>query len=436
MKTLIFLLLSYPAVGLAQDIITCAGTNGTGYTGDGGPAVHAQLNMPYATAFDHAGNLLISDTWHYVVRKVDATGKISTIAGNGTSGYSGDGGAATSAQFSLISSIACDTNGNIYIADDWNNRIRMIGQDGVVVTIAGTGTGGFSGDNGPATAAQVNHPWGVGVDAAGNVYIADTWNLRVRMVDKRGIITTVAGNGTSGHAGDGGAPLDAQFADPSGLAFDQGNNIYVSDDYNHTIRKIAEGIITLVAGNNTNGDAGYGGPATAASLTQPYGMACDAAGILYFADFGTNRVCKVDASGNLIKVAGSGDGGFSGDYGPPLAAELYHPIGVAFSPQGNLYIADDWNSRVREITLGAATAVTPTPKLINSIEAFPNPVTDRLLINAQQNLGKVTIVNLLGQTVFSREFRAPKAEIDCRAFLPGTYIVSADDYMTIKIVKE
>ncbi len=275
---------------------------------------------------------------------------ISTIAGNGTAGYSGDGGPAASAELNSPSGVAVDFSGNIYIADYKNNRIRRVDASGVISTVAGKGTAGYSGDGGPASSAELSTPSGVAVDTSGNIYIADSSNNCVRKVDASGVISTVAGNGTAGYSGDGGPAVSAELSSPSGVAVDTSGNIYIADDKNNCIRKVdASGVISTVAGNGTGGYSGDGGPASSAELSSPFGVAVDASGNIYIADDKNNRIRKVDASGVISTVAGNGTGGYSGDGGPATSAQLNSPSGLAVDSSGNIYIADTTNYRVREV---------------------------------------------------------------------------------------
>ena len=284
-------------------------------------------------------------------QSADAAGVISTVAGSGTLGFGGDGGPATAAQLALPSGVALDGAGNLYIADWANHRIRKVDAAGVISTVAGDGTRGYGGDGGPAVAAQLRYPEGVAVDGSGNLYIADSSNHRIRKVDAAGVITTVAGDGTEGFGGDGGPAVAAQLDFPQGVALDGAGNLYIADTYNHRIRKVdAAGVISTVAGDGTEGYGGDGVPAVAALLNRPGGVAVDGSGNLYIADSGNDRIRKVDAAGVITTVAGDGTEGFGGDGGPAVAAQLDHPTGVALDDAGNLYIADYDNHRIRRLT--------------------------------------------------------------------------------------
>ena len=343
-------------------INTVAGTGERRYGGDGGPATSAQLGRPQGVAVDSSGNLYIAANYNRRVRRVDAAGVINTVAGTGQWGHSGDGGPATSAQLRSPHGVAVDGLGNLYIADTYSSCVRRVDTAGVITTVAGTGEWGYSGDGGPATNAQLQRPRGVAVDGLGNLYIADSDNHCVRRVDTAGVITTVAGTGERGYSGDGGPPTSAQLRSPQGVAVDGLGNLYVADYLNHRVRRVdAAGVITTVAGTDERGYSGDGGPATSAQLGAPRGVAVDGSGNLYIADYGNGRVRKVDAAGVITTVAGTGQRGYSGDGGPAASAQLGLLRGVAVDGSGNLYIADARNHRVRKVdATGAINTVAGT----------------------------------------------------------------------------
>ncbi len=261
------------------DISTLAGDGNGATTGDGGVSTSAQLNSPVGVGIDSSGNVYITEYSGNVVRKVDSSGNISTIAGTGTAGFSGDGGLATSAQVSSPYDVMADGAGNIYIADSGNHTIRKIDNSGTISTIAGTGVGGFSGDGGLATSAQLNNPSGVGMDTSGNIYVADQNNQRIRKIDLSGNISTVAGNGTAGFSGDGGLATAAQLRNPYALKVNGTGEIFIADADNNRVRKVdASGNISTVAGNGTTGLSGDGAAATSAQLYSPSGIELGAGG--------------------------------------------------------------------------------------------------------------------------------------------------------------
>jgi uncharacterized protein (TIGR03437 family) len=339
-------------------IVTAAGNGASGSSGDGGAATAAQLWLPIGVAVDAAGNIYFTDSANHRVRKVTPAGVITAFAGSGALGSSGDGGPATAASMNRPLGIAVDAAGNVYIADTGNSRIRKVTPAGVITTVAGDGRNDFGGDGGPATEAKLSWPYGVALDAAGNLYIADTFNARVRKVDARtGVITTIAGAGQLGSTGDGGAATAARFFNPSGVAVDAAGNVYIADIGDQRIRRVnaADGKISAVVGDGLPGYNGDNIPAAGAQLNAPVFIALDAAGDLYIADQGNHRIRKVTMStGRITTVAGIGSPGSFGDGGAPTGAQLFFPTGVAPDRSGNLYIADASNHRLRQ-TLPASS---------------------------------------------------------------------------------
>ena len=341
---------TFPILANAQIISTIAG-NGTGsYSGDGGAATAAGINYPTHTAMDASGNLYFGDFDNYRIRKMNSAGTISTYAGNGTYGSGGDGGQATASSNTGPAGIALDAAGNLYFADYHNARIRKVATSGIITTIAGTGTAGFSGDGGPATAATINTPWGVTTDATGNIYFCDRYNHRIRKINSAGIITTIAGTGIVSFSGDGGPATAATLHEPVDLVFDQYGNLFFSDFLNNRIRKISTaGVISTIAGNGVAGYSGDGVAATASELNNPVGVGVDPSGNVYVGDYFNNRVRKINPSGIISTIAGTGVAGYSGDGGQATAAQLNTPYGVAVCGTGNIYICDAFNYRIRMI---------------------------------------------------------------------------------------
>jgi uncharacterized protein (TIGR03437 family) len=364
-----------PVVGFGQvpkfTISTVAGIGASGFTGDGGPATAGNLAFPAGITFDSSGNLYIGDTANSRVRKVDTNGVITTFAGTGDFGDFGDTGVATKAGLNRPYALTFDKAGNLYIADTYNDAIRKVAaSSGIMSTVAGT-MQGFGGDGGGATGALLDTPTALVFDAAGNLYIADTNNHRVRKVGKDGNITTFAGNGLAAGFGDGGPATSASLNSPEGLAIDNSGNIYVADTASHRVRKITpDGTITTVAGNGSGGFQGDGGPATAASLYYPKGIAVDPlSGNLYIADWLNSRIRVVTPDGNIHTAAGNGQYAYYGDGGPATGAALRFPWGVAVDSAGKVYVADDENSTIRLLTpvLPLVSAAPSTaPKIASS----------------------------------------------------------------------
>ena len=343
-------------------ISTIAGTRQRRFSGDNGPATQARLHAPFGLATDNAGNLFIADYWNHRIRRVDPTGTISTIAGTGERGHSGDGGPAVAARLNSPDGIVVDSAGNLFIADSSNHRIRRVGPLGTITTIAGTGAWGFGGDNGPATQARLHAPSGLATDNAGNLFIADTRNQRIRRVDPSGTITTVAGTGETGFSGDGGPAVAARLNIPTGIAVDRAGNLFITDSWNSRIRRVdPSGTITTIAGTGRVGFSGDGGPAVAARLGYPEGVALDGSGNLYVNDRLNQRIRRVDPSGTITTIAGTGKVGFSGDGGPAVQAQFDYPQDLAVDSAGNLYVADTDNNRVRILTRTTSPVTLPRP---------------------------------------------------------------------------
>lgn len=311
-------------------------------------ATSVPLLLPTGVAYDGAGNLYIAEAGAHRVRKVDTQGMMTTVAGDGAQGYGGNGGAATAAQMDTPVGVAVDAGGNVYVCDSHNHRVRRVdAATGVMTTVVGTGVAGFAGDGGAATTAVLDLPVAVAVDGAGNLWVADARSHRVRKVDAgTGVIRTVAGTGVQGFAGDGGLAVAAQLDSPSGLAVDGSGNVYVADAHNGRVRRVdaGTGVISTVVGG-------------AGQLQLPRGVAVDAGGALYVSDASDFRVRRVDAVGGAVAVAGSGVEGFSGDFAVPTAATMGRPAGVAISPVGLLTVAEAGDGRVRQVT---ATPVIET----------------------------------------------------------------------------
>lgn len=427
---MIFVLISIfcnPQPIYAQIITTYAGIGPTGpvgsYGGDGGPATLAGLSGPRGVTLDSAGNLYIGDYYNNRIRKVNASGIISTFAGDGINGFAGDGGAATAAKLFTQGGSAIDRRGNLYILDA-GTRIRKIDTAGIITTIAGTGTAGYSGDGGQATAAEIG-PNDVAIDTTGNIYIATSGNV-IRKINTSGIITTVAGNGTPGYSGDGGQATAAKIQ-PEGVATDRAGNLYINDQTR--IRMVStSGIITTIAGNGIMGYSGDGGPALAAQFTSPHGITVDDTGNVYLADTNNERIRKISATGIVTTIAGNGVQGYDGDGGPPDSAALDKPEYIAVAKNGDIFFSDGVNHRIRKIkhnTLHVNTIHETHP----DIQVYPNPVnSDQFTLTFPPDThdeAHIIITNMAGEQI-KEMTTTTNGPTDLRLnAAPGIYFLSA-----------
>ena len=406
----------------AQTITTIAGTGLGGPLGDGGPATAARWGGGGGIVINRQNAVIIADGNLNRVRKIDqATGIITTIAGTGTVGFSGDFGSATMANLNLPTWVACDTIGNLYIADAWNNRIRTINVVGVITTYAGNGLVAFAGDGGPATAASFDGIQGIATDLFGNLYIVDGSNVRIRKIDASGMISTVCGFGSGGFSGDGGPATAAQFAGALGICTDSAGNVYFADYGNHRVRKIdaITGIITTVAGTGAIGYTGDGIPATSSNLFNPFNVGIDIYGNLHIADYSNHRIRKVNSSGIISTVTGSGTAGFSGDGGAATTAQINSPEGVAFDACGNMYIADFNNKRIRKVTY-PPILTTPTIAITGSTSM---PVGSMVTVNATvTNAGSSYIIHWMNRGL---EFTTTMVPVVSYVKMPGTDTITA-----------
>ena len=348
------LLFASSSVAHSQTITTVAGVVGSpGYGGDAGPASSARFNNPRAVATDNDGSIYIADMRNHVIRKVNPNGIVSTVAGNGTAGNSGAGGLATAGQLAQPTGMTIDNDGNIYIADYNSSVIKKVTTSGIMTIFAGNGTEGFSGDGGPAAQAKLYRPTAVAVDKDGSLYISDASNKVIRKVTKAGVITTIAGvPGRAGYAGDGGLATKALLTQPAGIAVDYSGNLYIADPSNSVVRKVnSAGIITTFAGNGTAGYSGDSGPATKAQfqIGSPQGIAVDPAGNVYASDYQNHAIRKINAKGIITTIAGTGAPDYAGDGGPAILAKIWYPIGIATDNGGNVFITDSYNNTIREI---------------------------------------------------------------------------------------
>ncbi len=417
----------------AQIITTIAGTGIASTTGNGGQATAATLNEPSGVYRTMNGNIYVVEYGGNVVRKIDVSGNISTFAGTGTPGYSGDHGPATAATFHIPIDITFDEIGNAYVVDNVNSVIRKIDTFGIITTFAGNGLNGYSGDNGPATNARLYWPDRVNHDAFGNIYIADAQNNVVRKVDTAGIITTVAGNGIAGFSGDHGPATAASLNWTLGVAFDGNNNMYIADGNNHRVRMVdPNGIITTFAGNGTNGLSGDGGPATEASFMLPGGVAIDGGCNVYITDFYGNNVRKIFTSGIIETVVDSSSTpGFSGDHGNSKAAEINGPDNLTFDTSYSIYFADFYNNRIRKVEKIGANHGCPPPLTvyreldkINRITISPSPAHNSVMIQWSNNAEtKITVRNVMGQIIRTEKTIGTSFNYDVLSLSAGLYLV-------------
>jgi sugar lactone lactonase YvrE len=408
----------------AQIINTFAGTGNFGYSGDGGPALLADITAPTGIVTDKKGNVYFCEWYFGLIRKVDPNGIITKVAGGGsTMSDLADSIPATTALVRHPWGLTIDSTGNLYFAEAQFNQVRKIDTTGIITTIAGAAnmTGSFSGDGGVAKSAGLNLPSDVAIDKYGNIYIADGNNHCIRMVNPSGIITTIAGS-SNGFSGDGGLAVNAKFSYPLGIATDHLNNIFIGDAGNRRIRKInnSTGYISTIVGTGVQANSGDGGLATNAEMGSTRGLEVDTLGNLYFADREFGVVRKVDNSGFISTLAGTGTGGgYSGDGGPATNAQLYSPIDATFDKTGNLYITD--NLRVRIVCYNSCATNLNEFNKSSVATVYPNPATNNLQILDNQSVFKNTqleIINNLGQITLSQIF---ESTIDITPLPSGIY---------------
>ena len=408
-------------------LATFAGTSGTGaggFSGDGGLATAALLNGPYDVATDFHNNVYIADCNNNRVRKVSA-GVITTIAGSGSAGYTGDGGQATKAAFHCPRGLATDSLGNVFVYDYFNAAVREITPAGIVTTVAGNGVVGYTGDGGPATSAELSEGWGVAVDPNENLYIADSGNNVIRKVTSSGIITTIAGNGTAGSTGDGGQSTSATLNGPTKVALDAAGNLYIADTGGNRIRLLTPaGVISTFAGTGAASDSGNGGLATSASVDGPHALAIDAAGDVFIGDRLSSVVRMVNPAGIIQTVAGNGTAGYTGNGGSAMAGEIIAPYGIALDYTGNLYIADTSSIGpehvIREV-IANASVINFGTLIVGS--AQPNPLLGKLTNTGASNLVLTNLV--LTGAGFTLESGTPNGCTPTTVLAPGASCVYA-----------
>jgi sugar lactone lactonase YvrE len=422
----------------AQTIYTFAGNGIAGNGGDNGMANLAQFTFPMDVACDINGNIYVCDYSDNRIRKINPSGIISTFAGTGVQGFSGDGGQALNAQLYAPVAITTDLLGNVYIADEGNIRVRKIDPTGIITTIAGTGIQGSNGDGGLASLAQLNFPRGIAIDATGNLFIADVNNQKIRKIDPSGIISTFAGTGNGGYSGDGGLAINAQISLPMDVAVDASGNVFIVDSYNWRVRKInTTGIISTIAGTGISGFTGDGGPATNAALGGLSTIAVDMNGNLHISD--NHRIRKINSAGFISTIAGTANNVYSGDNGSPINADLNYPKGICFDAFNNIYISDLYNFRVREICSG--TCITNIKSLREKnvqplIYPNPNNGSFKILIQTETKNGELILINSIGQIIYNQKISEGENNIITVGVSKGLYTcVLTDEKQKINIGK-
>jgi hypothetical protein len=430
-KVLLFSFLFFLWAGAlqAQIITTVAGIDSQGYNGDNIAAVSAKLNGPYDVAVDNMGNFYVADGYNNRIRKVNSAGIITTIAGNDTMGYNGDNIPATAAHLYRPGSVICDHFGNIYFSDAYNNRVRKIDASGMITTIAGNGSTAYNGENIPATSAGISDPHCLALDQSDNLYITDVGNSRIRKVDNLGIITTIAGTGTHWNSGDGGPATAAEIDFPYGIAVDDTGNIYFADYNGNVVRKISTvGIISTIVGKTPVASPNIGdfGMADSAKLSSPTGLALDSHNNIYIADALNQRIRKVTvASGIITTFAGNGLSGYEGDTGPAYAAEFSDPTGLVFDAADNLYIADFGNQCIRYVNSTEGVSENQSNNIF--LDVWPNPNHGSFTINmrtANKDQMQIVITNIFGEKVKELKAVTNVPTVIAIDVAPGIYSVS------------
>jgi hypothetical protein len=446
-KLLLLLLLPCSSFGQSGIITTIAGNGQGGYSGDNGPALSAQIGNAGGMCFDNKGNFyIVQGATQNRIRIIDPFGIIRTFAGTGAQGFLGDNGPANNAQLNFPVDVACDSKGNIYIADGSNNRIRKVDTGGFITTFAGNGVSGYSGDNGAAIAASLHTPYGLSFDKHDNLYFADYNNHVVRKVGTTGVITTIAGTGALGFSGDNGPAVNAKLFSPTDVVVDSMGIIYIGDFQNNRVRKIdASGTITTIGGNGNGIYNGDSIPAITASISV-WSLVIDKHDNLYIADKSHARIRKINLiNGIITTVAGNGTPGFSGDNALATAAQLNYPEFLTVDKCGDLYISEVQNKRVRKVDLDSCkSTVNPNPESISTTHQktfgiYPNPANDVLhIINIKAGATYI-IHNAMGRILRQGVLTAGNNEIDIHSLTAGIYIIelrSEDVSVVGKFVKQ
>lgn len=433
LTTILLSLIAFSSFAQTSDISTVVGTGIQGYGGDGGSALSAKLNNPVGIYVDKSANIFIADVYNQCIRKVDgATNIITTIAGNGVQGYMGDGGDATAAELSNPGAVCTDASGNVYISDGGNNVIRKVdATTHKISTIAGTGLSGYTGDGGLATAADLARPAALAIDASGNIFFVDMDNSVVRKITaSTGKISTVAGNNTVGCSGDGGSAKSAELSGPTAIAVNAAGDLFIMDLGCNTLRKVkaSTGIITTIAGNSflVGAYSGDGGPAVNARLNEPYGMCMDGLGNFYIGDNANGRIRRVSAAtGKIYTIAGTGISGYSGDGGPALNASFDGVAGMGTDASGAIYFSDQFNNRIRKLTV--PVSVEEVSKNI-TFNLYPSPLSnDELHIETSTNdkIANIQITDVTGKLMqsISHPFATASDDMIKVSAEKGTYFI-------------
>lgn len=423
-KTVLSFALLFSLLLSAQQVTTIAGSGTIGSTNANGTA--ASFNYPEGVAVDASGNIYVADFNNHRIRKISPSGDVTTFAGSGTAGAIDDTG--TLARFNNPSGIVIDALGNFFVSDYSNNKIRKITPTGVVTTVAGSGTIGSN--DGQGISATFNAPYGLNIDTSGNIYVADTNNHKIRKIDTSGNVTTLAGTGLSGSI-DGDNTV-ARFKNPSALAIDAQGNVYVADYGNHKIRKITPtGDVSTLAGSGTLGSAD--GTGTAASFYRPNGIAIDPNGYLYVADLYNNKIRKITPSGDVSTFAGTGVAGYTD--GDLSTAKFYRPIGITIDSNGDFYIGDTYNHRIRKIT---QTLNSNNFNNSSNIKVYPNPTNGSFFIDSTEKI-TLTIYDILGKIVYKNNSIIGKNSVNLSNLNSGIYLIHTKNETgktkTIKMIK-
>ncbi len=421
----IILFFCYPILK-SQNIYTYAGTGGNGNTGDGGPATSAQIGGVVSVAVDGLGNVYLCDALNGRIRKIDINGIISTFAGGGVS--ASEGIAATATYIYFPKGITVDGAGNVYFIETSNNQVRKINTSGIITTVAGAAStsGGFSGDGGSATSATLKNPSDLAIDNIGNIYIADEGNHRIRIVNTAGIINTIVGTGTPGFSGDGGSAILAQVASPQGVSVDAIGNIYISDYGNNRIRKInTAGTINTIAGDGTLNNSGDGGLAINSQVGRNHTVKIDGLGDIYLINRYYSVIRKITNTGIITTVVGTTNG-YSGDGGPASLAQI-DPFCVGFDSNNNMYIADGLNYRVRIVCNNSCVNGLNELDKNMILNIYPNPTSNTLNIINEENTfenSTLEITNYLGQIVIHQPY---SHEVDVSKLPAGIYTMKINN---------